>query len=74
MTIPPFIDIFSITCDAIDCKESGEYEREITVQDVFNEPFAFTGYFCEIHKDGARTAWNKLPVSEEWRCEKTGKA
>jgi hypothetical protein len=46
MAISPFIDIFSITCDAIDCKESGEYEREIIVLDVFNEPFTFTGYFC----------------------------
>ncbi|MPZ07128.1 MAG: hypothetical protein GEU26_12060 [Nitrososphaeraceae archaeon] len=65
MAISPFIDIFSITCDAIDCKESAEYEREITVLDVFNEPFTFTGYFYEIHKDGARTAWDKLRVSEE---------
>ena len=45
-------------CDAIDCTENAKYERKITVFDMLNQPYTFTAFFCEKHKDEGRTLWD----------------
>jgi hypothetical protein len=48
------IDILHPVCDAINCTEEAKYEREITVRDMLGEPFTFTAFFCEKHKERQR--------------------
>jgi hypothetical protein len=54
-----YIDIFRPDCDAIDCSEGARYERKITVRNEKGGPFTFTAFFCEIHKDNAKTPWDE---------------
>ncbi len=58
MSPSTYIDIFSPMCDAIDCTENAKYERKITVFDMLNQPYTFTAFFCEKHKDEAQTLWD----------------
>jgi hypothetical protein len=58
MPTTSYIDIFSPVCDSIDCTEDAQYERKITVRDMLNQPYTFTAFFCEKHKDDARTLWD----------------
>jgi hypothetical protein len=64
MPHPSYIDILSPVCDAIDCTEDAKYEREITVRDIVNQPFTFTAFFCEKHKDEARTPWDNNNIKD----------
>jgi hypothetical protein len=55
-----YIDIFHPDCDAVDCSEGAMHERKITVRNEKGEPFTFTAFFCEIHKDKAETPWDTI--------------
>jgi hypothetical protein len=59
-----YIDIFSPVCDDVDCKEDAKYEKNITVRDMRNQPFTFLAFFCEKHKDKARTPWDDTLVKD----------
>jgi hypothetical protein len=52
-----FIDILHPDCDDTDCKENAKYERKVTVRDELGELFTFTAFFCEKHKNNAKTPW-----------------
>lgn len=60
MTPSSYIDVLRPTCDAIDCTEDAKYEREITVKDMQHQPFTFTAFFCEKHKDEAHNPWDEI--------------
>jgi hypothetical protein len=53
-----YIDIFHPVCDAIDSGEDAKYDRNITVRGAQDEPFTFTTFFCEEHKEKAKTPWD----------------
>ncbi len=55
---PSNIDIFNPSCDAIECEEDAKYERDIKVRDRLGQPFIFTAFFCERHKNEAQTPWD----------------
>ena len=48
-------------CDATDCGKDAKYERNITVS-AANIPFTFTAFFCEAHKDEAKTPWDDITI------------
>jgi hypothetical protein len=56
------IDIFRPICDAINCAAEAKHERKITVRDMQGEPLTFTAFFCEKHKDEAKTRWDDKPI------------
>lgn len=58
MRTSSFIHIFAPECDAIDCTEDAKYGKEATVRDMLDQPVTFIAFFCEKHKDEARTPWD----------------
>ena len=57
-----YVDIFHPVCDAIDCEEDAKYERNISARGAQGEPFTFTAFFCEEHKDKAKTHWDDIMI------------
>jgi hypothetical protein len=56
-----YLHIFHPICDATDCGEEAKYERNITVS-AADKPFTFTAFFCENHKDEAKTPWDDITI------------
>jgi hypothetical protein len=56
-----YIHIFRPVCGATDCGEDAKYERNITVS-IADKPFTFTAFFCENHKDEAKTPWDDITI------------
>ena len=53
-----YLDILHPRCDSIDCTQDAKCEREIKVSDRLGQSFTLTAFFCEKHKDEAKTPWD----------------